>query len=258
MDKENVKAKVIKQFGNNANKYVTSESHSKGEDLTLLVDWLKPQDHWIALDIATGGGHVAKALAPHVKQVVASDLTKEMLANTSQHLGSSFQNIFYVIADAENLPFLDQTFDVITCRIAPHHFPNPDRFVKEVARVLKPNGSFLMIDNVVPEESHLAKFMNTFERLRDESHAACLSIEKWRPLFSEANLMEIKSKVRKKTYVFPEWVKRTAVNQHQIDKVTDYILKADEKIHEYFHIIINEQSIDSLQVDEWMVQYMKN
>lgn len=257
MDQKNVKNKVMDQFGKNAEKYVRSESHSKGEDLAILVEWLKPQADWIVLDIATGGGHVAKAMSPHVKQVIATDLTKEMLANTARHLEYAHQNIFYVLADAENLPFLDQTFDVITCRIAPHHFPNPDIFIKEVARVLKPNGSFLMIDNVVPEESSLAEFMNTFERLRDESHASCLSIEKWRSLFLAANLSEVESTTRKKTYLFPEWVERTASSQEQIIKVTDYILNADEEIQQYFSIMKNEHSIESVQVDEWMVHCLK-
>ncbi|WP_096439297.1 class I SAM-dependent methyltransferase [Alteribacter populi] len=253
MENENVKNKVVAQFGKNAEKYVTSESHARGGDLPKLVEWLQPQSYWTALDIATGGGHVSKALSPHVSQVFATDLTKEMLANTAKHLNQSYHNISYVIADAEKLPFLDHTFDIVTCRIAPHHFPNPHHFINEAARVLKPNGLFLMIDNVVPEEKNLAEFMNRLEKLRDESHSQCLSIEEWRHLFSRAALLETKSEIRKKTYSFPAWVERTANNQSQIESVNQYIAEGSEEIQNYFNVSFLNKNIESLQIDEWMV-----
>ncbi|TCP30219.1 methyltransferase family protein [Scopulibacillus darangshiensis] len=251
------KQKVRSQFAKNAEKYVTSESHAKGADLTLLIEWLNPESHWTALDIATGGGHVAKALSPFVEHVFATDLTKEMLANTAKHLNQSYQNIWYVIADAESLPFLDRTFDIVTCRIAPHHFPNPERFIKEVARVLKPNGSFLMIDNVVPEERNLAEFMNEMEKLRDESHVKCLSIEEWRKQFADAGLLETRSRSRKKPYQFQDWVKRTATSSGQIEKVEEYILSASKEIHTYFNVTSANEKVETVQIDEWMVLCQK-
>ncbi len=107
---------------------------------------------------------------------VVTDLTKEMLENTKKHL-KDFENLTYILADAEALPFLDQSFDVVTCRIAPHHFPNPDKFIEEVARVLAPDGTFILIDNVVPDDRKLATFMNMFEKLRDDSHVRVLIVE---------------------------------------------------------------------------------
>lgn len=257
MEKENVKNKVIDQFGKNAEKYVTSVSHAKGEDLPQLVEWLKPQRNWIALDVATGGGHVAKALSPYLAQVFATDLTKDMLANTKKHLNQFCSNIIYVIADAEKLPFLDATFDIVTCRIAPHHFPNPDHFISEASRVLKPGGSFLMIDNVVPKEKQLAEFMNTLEKLRDDSHAKCLSVAEWRDLFTASNLEEIQSQLRKKTYSFPTWVERTANSQKQIESVYEYISNANKEIQTYFNGQASGGKTESLQIDEWMVQCKK-
>ncbi|GAX91189.1 class I SAM-dependent methyltransferase [Effusibacillus lacus] len=254
MDEEQqIKQKVNEQFSKNAEKYVTSDSHAKGGDLSLLVEWLQPEPHWIALDIATGGGHVAKTLSPHVAHVFSTDLTKQMLANTARHLNQSCKNIWYVLADAESLPFLDHTFDIVTCRIAPHHFPNPRKFVSEVERVLKPHGKFLLIDNVVPDKPELAEFMNTLEKLRDESHVRCLSVKEWKDLFNLSNLIEIKSLIRKKTFQFPGWVERTAGSREQIDRVKQYICDASEEIHQYFSVVIENEEIQSLQVDEWMV-----
>lgn len=199
---ENVKRKVKSQFARNAESYIYSESHAKGKDLSLLVEWLRPEPNWTALDIATGGGHAAKVLSPYVNHVFSTDITKEMLTNTARHLNKSFRNIWYVIADAESLPFLDNTFEIVTCRIAPHHFPNPQRFISEVARVLKKDGSFLMVDNIAPKATDLAEFMNTMEKLRDESHVHCLTAERWRKIFNKEGLLVTKSECRKKLINF--------------------------------------------------------
>jgi ubiquinone/menaquinone biosynthesis C-methylase UbiE len=132
MENHEIKAIVQEQFARNAEKYVKSESHAKANDLSEMIDWLVPNSSWVALDIATGGGHVTKALSPHVGQVFSTDLTHQMLEAAKRHLDVACKNVWYVIADSESLPFLDEAFDVVVCRIAPHHFPNPDRFVSEV------------------------------------------------------------------------------------------------------------------------------
>lgn len=253
MDDEQVKQKVQDVFGKNAEKYIKSESHAKGDDLQLLLKWLQPQSSWIVLDIATGGGHVAKTLSPYVATVYATDLTKRMLTITASHLSKQCNNIFYVIADAENLPFLDCTFDIVTCRIAPHHFPNPKDFINEAGRVLKPGGQFLLIDNVAPEEKRLNVFMTTVEKLRDESHVRCLTIKEWRELFAAAGLQEKQSEKRKKTFQFKTWVATTATSQQQIDAVEQSILHADEDVQSYFSVVINNNHVQSHQIDEWMV-----
>ncbi|TKC18043.1 class I SAM-dependent methyltransferase [Robertmurraya kyonggiensis] len=254
---DNIKSKVMDQFGKHAEKYVTSELHANGADLQTLIEWLQPQKTEIVLDIATGGGHVAKALSPYASQVIATDLTKEMLANTAMHLKPVCPNVSYVIADAENLPFLDDTFDIVTCRIAAHHFPNPHDFINEVARVLKPNGSFLLIDNVAPKEKHLAEFINSLEALRDESHARCLSIEVWRNLFASSHLQVIQSEYFKKTYTLPSWIERTANSQEQIDRVNQFIFDASEESQKYFNISYENGVIQFLQIDGWIVMCKK-
>ncbi|KON88263.1 methylase [Sporosarcina globispora] len=256
MVKEEIKKKVQNTFGKNAEKYVTSKIHGDAAELNQLVQTLKPLKDWVVLDIATGGGHVAKSLAPCVSTVFAADLTREMLANTARHL-ESYKNIWYVVADAEALPFLDDTFDAVTCRIAPHHFPNPEKFIAEAGRVLKPGGRFLMIDNVSPDEEELADFMNTVEKLRDDSHYRCLSTGEWRMLFSASGLNETNSRSRKKTFEFPSWVRRTADSDEQIKSVEDYLLKAGQAAADYFQIELHDGKIKSFKVDEWMALCVK-
>ncbi|GLB60057.1 class I SAM-dependent methyltransferase [Cytobacillus sp. NCCP-133] len=256
MDKEYIKKKVKDTFGKNAEKYVQSEIHADAAELNQLIQWLNPQSDWVVLDIATGGGHVAKSLAPYVSQVFATDLTKMMLANTARHL-ESYKNIIYVVADAEALPFLDGTFDAVTCRIAPHHFPTPEKFIQEAGRVLKSGGYFLLIDNVSPEEKELAIFMNTVEKLRDDSHYRCLSVKEWRVLFGRSGLQDTNAKSRKKMYEFPTWVRRTTENDQQIKSVEDYILQADQPVQDYFQVKTNNGRVQSLKVDEWMALCQK-
>ncbi|GEN35119.1 class I SAM-dependent methyltransferase [Aneurinibacillus danicus] len=257
-EQDNRKETVKRQFGKNAEKYVTSASHAKGSDLAMLVEWLAPRPDWVALDVATGGGHVAGTLAPHVAHVFSTDLTPQMLAQAAGHLKTKHSNIWYVVADAEALPFLDATFDAVTCRIAPHHFPAPERFVQEVARVLKPGGRFLMIDNVAPVDKKLALFMNKVEKMRDESHVRCLSIEEWGALFAASGLTERRSSFRRKTYDFPVWAARTASDGQQVEKVEKLLTEAEKEIKEYFSVHMQDGKVVSLQVDEWMVLLEKS
>lgn len=250
---ESIKEKVKDVFGKNADKYRTSELHAKGDDLLLLTEWLQPEKTWTVLDIATGGGHVTKALAPQVKTVVSTDLTEQMLDNTASYLDAFFDNISYVIADAEALPFLSNRFDAVVCRIAPHHFPHPERFIKEAARVLRPEGKFVLIDNVAPEVQKLAEFMNKTEKLRDDSHARCLSKTEWMRLMNLNGLEEEKALDRKKTFEFPSWVARTAENDEQIERVKQHLLSADQETKEYFSLKVEGSAIQSFAIDEWMV-----
>jgi SAM-dependent methyltransferase len=88
-------------------------------------------------------------------------------------------NVEFVLGDAEAMPFPDATFDVVTCRIAPHHFPDVARFCREAHRVLKPGGRFLMVDNVAPEDEALDRFMNDIDKLRDPSHFRSWRESEW-------------------------------------------------------------------------------
>ena len=170
-DGEAVKARVRDQFGRTAQSYVSSQTHAHGSDLDRLLELAAPQPTDLALDVSTGGGHTALALAPHVGRVVASDLTPAMLAAARRFLTEQgITNVDYVIADAERLPFLDASFDLVTVRIAPHHYADVHAACRELARVLRPSGHLVLIDNVAPEDPELDAFMNDIERRRDPSH----------------------------------------------------------------------------------------
>ena len=140
---------VQQRFGANAANYVGSTVHAKGASLEGLVNAAQPDSSWTSVDIATGGGHTAIAFAPHVSHMLATDLTEEMLEQVRKLVKEKgLGNVDTAHADAEAMPFDDGAFDLVTCRIAPHHFPDIPKFMAECHRVLKPGGKFALVDNV--------------------------------------------------------------------------------------------------------------
>ena len=197
---------VRRQFGLNAERYVSSYDHSKGESLERMVEVVKPRPTWRVLDIATGGGHTALAFAPLVREVVATDITQEMLTAAERFIrGKGVPNVSFAEADACDLPFEAQEFDLVTCRVAPHHFPDCAKFVREMERVLKPGGTAAMIDNVVPEDRAGGDYINAFEKFRDPSHVRALTATEWRRLFTDAGFTIETAEIFRKARDFEAW-----------------------------------------------------
>ena len=225
------KSLVQAQFGANAAKYSTSVVHAKGASLQRLVDLVAPRAAWTALDIATGAGHTAYAFAPHVGRVIASDLTPEMLVETAKNATSrNLRNVETIAADAEQLPFDDGTFDLVTCRIAPHHFPSIPAFVREATRVLKPGGTFALVDNVTPDTETSGGFSvvelhdagtvyNAFEKLRDPSHGRALSTAEWREIVTTAGLQIAHVEHCPKAMDFDAWCSTMAVDPATVPRL---------------------------------------
>src|SRR5882757_5407851 len=174
------KTLVQEHFGKTAASYLTSTPHALGKSLQRLVDLTTPQKNWRALDVATGGGHVAYTFAPHVDRIWATDITQEMIDMVKGEAAKrGLANLRTTYAKAEALPFEDESFDLVTCRIAPHHFDSIPQFLAEVHRVLKKGAVFALVDNVVPAGS-VGDYVNAFERLRDPSHLRAWTMDEWR------------------------------------------------------------------------------
>jgi SAM-dependent methyltransferase len=145
-----------------AEAFRASEPHREGEDLDLVVEWCEPAEGVKALDVATGGGHVARRLREAGCDVVTVDPAPGMQPD--------------VVGRAEHLPFADGSFDVVVCRIAAHHFPDVEAAVAEMARVSE---RLLVVDDLLfdgegVEEAH---------RLRDPTHVRSYTEDEWRELF---------------------------------------------------------------------------
>ena len=202
------KSLVQEQFGATARSYLTSKPHAQGKSLDRLVELTQPRPDWQVLDVATGAGHTAYAFAPHVARVWATDITEEMLNLVREQVGKrALANMRVAYAKAEALPFEDETFDLVTCRIAPHHFESIPRFVDEVHRVLKRSGTFALVDNVVPEGS-VGDYMNAFERFRDPSHLRAWTMQEWRDALAQQGFAIAHEEELDKTMEFKPWAAR--------------------------------------------------
>ncbi|WP_179134544.1 class I SAM-dependent methyltransferase [Oceanobacillus timonensis] len=238
--------------------YVNSKVHSNPEALQKIVEWLSPLGDQTVLDIATGGGQVAKALAPFAKQVIATDLTPSMLTNVrNSFTNDEIDNILLIIADAEELPFLDDSMDIITCRIAAHHFPRPETFIREVYRVLKPGGKFLFVDNVAPEDEAEDQFYNQLETMRDPSHERAKKISEWKQLFSNDSFTLLQEDIRIKKLPFQDWLNRTLNTAEEQQQVADFIEIADDKLQRSIRLEKDANTIVSFSIDEWISMWRK-
>jgi Methyltransferase domain len=142
-----------------------SPTHREGPDLDLLVEWCEPGPGVKVLDVATGGGHVARRLREEGCTIITVDPAPGMKAD--------------VVAPADHLPFEDGSFDVVTCRIAAHHFPDIRAAVTEMTRV---SNSLLVIeDNIFRGEN-----VEEAERLRDPTHVRCYSEDGWKEMVTAA------------------------------------------------------------------------
>jgi len=202
------KSLVQEQFGKTAASYLTSTPHALGKSLERLVALTSPQKSWHGLDVATGGGHVAYAFASRVARMWATDITQEMLdlvRAEAQKRGLS--NIRVAYAKAEALPFDDESFDLVTCRIAPHHFDSIPEFLAEVRRVLRPQGLFALVDNVVPQGT-VGDYINAFERFRDPSHLRAWTMDEWRAALKKHGFAITHEEQLYKKMEFKSWAGR--------------------------------------------------
>ena len=158
-------------FGQRAAFYTTSPIHKDKAVLDRVVELARPWPGAVALDVATGTGHTAFALAPHVRQVIATDITPEMLIEGRRMRDEGgITNVEFRLADTHDLPFEDETFDIVTCRRAAHHFTDIMLAMREMRRVLKPGGRLVVDDRSVPGDDFVDETMNRLDWLHDESH----------------------------------------------------------------------------------------
>jgi SAM-dependent methyltransferase len=183
-----------------AQAYRQSREHGEGWDLDVLVGWAGCAR--TALDVASGGGHVARRLREAGLEVVSSDPSPGMAAD--------------VLCSAEHIPFADASFDAVTCRLAAHHFHDVGAGMGEMARVA--GELVLVVDNLRMGEAD-----EEASRLRDPSHVRNYSEEEWRTLFAEAGLRVEDVRVGERRIAFEPWLERTGCEGEDADRVRELL-----------------------------------
>lgn len=253
-----VKQGIKKQFGRSSNDYVSSVIHRKGEDLDMMVEMAQVQGEEKLLDVATGGGHTANAFAPLVQTVTAMDLTPEMLTAAKEFITEKgHSNVAFVEGDAEKMPFSDESFDIVTCRIAPHHFPNIHDFISEAHRVLKPGGQFILDDNVAPEDAAFDQFYNSVEKMRDYSHYRAWKKTEWVHML-ELNQFEIQAFRRfEKQFEFENWCDRMHLSDAEKQVLNSFMIRSSEKIKHQFRLQISKDQVETFHGEALLLKATK-
>lgn len=170
MDYELIKASVQQQFNRVAHHYLHDSPMAEAGLLDLIIQAAEPRSEHVSLDIACGAGLLACRFAPLVSKATGVDLSRSMLAEAEKEAQrQGLANTAFDLADSESLPFLDNTFHIVTCKLALHYFPNPHRAIHEMKRVARLGGRIILVDRVAAEDPQAREYHNRIEKLRTPS-----------------------------------------------------------------------------------------
>jgi ubiquinone/menaquinone biosynthesis C-methylase UbiE len=225
--------------------YATGE-HKAGRELELVVEYVAPTGKERALDIGTGAGHTALALARRVSDVVLTDPVDAMLATARRLFQTAgLWNAQFVRAAAEQLPFPKASFDIVTTRLAAHHFDDVALAFREVARVLRPGGVFIFIDTLAPEDSESAAYQEEVEMLRDPTHRRIYTEREWIAFCEQAGLHIEKREVVPKAHDFEPWLERGGEDAATQERVRARFLGAPASAVRDLEILVSDGKVTS-------------
>jgi ubiquinone/menaquinone biosynthesis C-methylase UbiE len=220
------------QFNRQSDRYGKSHILADTHDVAQGLQGVTRPEDGTALDVATGGGHTALWLARNGWKVTVGDIAPRMLENAQKLCAEAGFSIETRLFPAEEMPFADGSFDLITVRVAPHHFSSPAKFVQETARVLKRGGHFLLIDGSVPDDdSEAEEWLHRVEKWRDSSHGRFLSRKAWEDLARHAGLKVLRSGLHSRKQPDLEWYFETAATPNlNRENVLEAVATASEHV----------------------------
>ncbi len=226
---------VQRQFGATARDYVASAVHASGADLARIAQLTAAASPAHALDLGCGGGHVSYALAPHAGQVIACDLSPEMLAAVdSEATRRGLTNIATRAAAAERLPFADGEFDFLACRFSAHHWRDIKPGLQEARRVLRAGAPAVFADVIAPERAAADSHLQAVELLRDASHVRDYAQGEWLRMLEGAGFAVETVTPGRLRMDFVDWVARMRTPALHVEAIRALQTAASAEVAGYF------------------------
>jgi ubiquinone/menaquinone biosynthesis C-methylase UbiE len=206
-----IKENAMKQFGKQAEIYSKANIFVDGFHLSRIIERSGVKTNHRILDIATGSGFLALEFAKKGNFVVGCDITREMLLHAREKQKTfGLDNLDLLLSDVELLPFPDRAFDIVSCRFAFHHFPNPEKALREMKRVCRE--SIVLVDGVSSEVIEKSRFHNEIEKIRDPSHVRINALSEIQKMF-----LDIGAEIKDIAHWdipqdFEEWIQRAGTD----------------------------------------------
>ncbi len=215
-----IKESAIKQFGSRAEAYSKGNIFVDGVHLSEIVKRSGVKKDHRVLDIATGAGFLALEFAKNAQAVIGCDITRNMLmkAIEKQEI-SGLDNTGFLLSDVESLPFPDESFDIVSCRFAFHHFPDPHKALLEMKRVCKKR--VIIVDGVSSEDRDKSMFHNHIEKLRDPSHVRIYALREMEKMVKDSGAVISELAHRDIPQDFEDWISRAGTDTKTIEVIED-------------------------------------
>ncbi|MCX6644746.1 MAG: class I SAM-dependent methyltransferase [bacterium] len=230
----------------------TVKDHGAEPDILRIIEVAEPQKDDLVLDLVTGLGHVARALAPYVKRVDAIDPDGAILKGAEVLVENEHcTNIKLVGGSPYELPFKDGTYDIVTARMALRHLGNPMNVISEARRVLKPSGRLIIADSLAPPQPDLQAFLKNLFSNIDISHIRSFTLADLEDVLGiedfDIEIIEIYPKHND----FNAWTKRYAINESTVRMTTMVLLSASDRAKRHFRI--QEENGKIISFVTWMI-----
>lgn len=237
VERESHESLVGNQFGAQAAAYLESAVHAAGADLQTLAALTVKSPAARVLDLGCGAGHVSFHVAPHVREIIAYDLSPEMLAVVAGAAAErGLANIRTQQGMVERLPFADESFDFVLSRFSAHHWCDFESALREAARVLKRGGTVGIVDAISPGPALLDTYLQATELLRDPSHVRDRSRAEWEEAFVRAGFLPSMTAAHRLRLEFASWVARIRTPLLQIDAIRALHAAMPESVARHFAV----------------------
>lgn len=246
-------------FTKNADLYRTSQAHSELEDLEQSLEHLPAVAGLEVLDVATGTGHTAFFFARKQAHTFGVDINEEMLRVAQEESDSKSLSVRFLKCPVEDLMFDNEKFDLVTCRLAAHHFASPGNFLSEAHRVLRKGGHLLLIDNVVQDgDKEASDWINEYETRRDSTHQRCLSPQDWKSALEEVGFSLISSTAFPKKLQYDPWMERMSKETDEKDALWEDLMQSPESVRGFLKPKVDSKGERSLRLNRQIIVAQKS